>query len=96
MDTYQYKVEIINEKERWIFLYCDEWDCDETDSFVFLVKKIRDDLHGKIIERGMARYSIDNDKLNLVFQWDGLFGITVVYPENVEKEEVLNMLEKYL
>lgn len=95
MDTYHYQVSGTNEKERWIFIFCDEQDCDEPDSFIFLMEKIRDDLHGKIIDKGNMRYSIDNDKLNLVFQWDGLFGITVVYPPNVEKGKVIEFLNNY-
>lgn len=96
MEEYRYKITSINEKERWIFLYADEWDCEETDSFVYLVKKIRDDLQGKVIDKGMTTYSIDNDPLQLVFQWDSLFGITVVYPSNVSKDEAVSFLNKYL
>lgn len=96
MEEYKYKITRINEKERWIFLYADEWDIEETDSFVYLVKKIRDDLQGKVIDKGMTTYSIDNDPLQLVFQWDSLFGITVVYPSNVSKDEAVSFLNKYL
>lgn len=95
MEEYRYKITRINEKERWIFLYADKWDCEETDSFVYLVKKIQEDLHGNIIDKGMTNYSIDNDPLQLIFQWDSLFGITVIYPANVNKDTVVAFLEKY-
>ena len=95
MKEYNYEIIHINETERWIYLFADEWDCEETDSFVFLVKKISVDLNGKITGLGMCTYSIDKDPFRLVYQWESLFGITIVYPEDVEKEEVIKFLEKY-
>ena len=38
--NYIYKITSIDEKERWIFLQADEWDLEEPDSFVYLLKKI--------------------------------------------------------
>ena len=43
MEEYQYEIISINEKERWIYLQADIWDDEEPDSFVYLMKKIRDD-----------------------------------------------------
>lgn len=95
MEGYHYKIIRIDEKDRWIFLNADEWDYEEPDSFACLVKKIRDNLNGKIIDKGMTSYSIDNDPFRLTYQWDDAFGITVVYPPDVEKNDVVAFLEKY-
>ena len=95
MKAYQYKIISINEKERWIYLQADIWDDEEPDSFVYLLKKIRDGLNGKIIDKGMTTYQIDNDPCHLTYQWDTLFGITIVYPEEISSKEVVEFLSKY-
>jgi hypothetical protein len=95
MNEYQYKILSINEKERWIYLQADIWDDEEPDSFVYLLKKIRDGLNGKIIDKGMTTYQIDNDPCHLTYQWDTLFGITIVYPEEISSKEAIEFLSKY-
>ena len=95
MEAYQYEIISINEKERWIYLQADIWDDEEPDSFVYLMKKIRDDLNGNIIDKGMTTYQIDNDPCHLTYQWDTLFGITIVYPEEISSKAVVEFLSKY-
>ena len=73
----------------------DIWDNEEPDSFVYLLKKIRDGLNGKIIDKGMTTYQIDNDPCHLTYQWDTLFGITIVYPEEISSKEAIGFLFKY-
>ena len=58
MKAYQYEIISINEKERWIYLQADIWDDEEPDSFVYLLKKIRDGLNGKIIDKGLAKIEV--------------------------------------
>lgn len=96
MQEFHYEIMSINEKERWIFLHTDERDYGEPDSFIYLVKKIRDDLQGEIIDHGMITYSIDKDPYRLTYQWDSCFGITVVYPHDVKKGEAVEFISKYL
>ena len=73
-----YRLESIS-KERWIFISCDSFD--EPDEFVALVKEYQEQLRGKLIAVSDAtQYSIMNDPLELIFQWDTLFGITVIVP----------------
>lgn len=56
-------------------------DYNEPDDFVKLVKLYRDMVNGRIYQVSeLPDYKIENDKLNLTFQWDDCFGITVVVP----------------
>lgn len=95
--NFQYKIFYIDEKERWIFLNSnDSWDLEEPDSFVYFVKRIQSAVNGSIKKVGIFQYMIDGDGIGLTYQWDDLFGITVIYPENVEKETALQFLSPFL
>lgn len=90
---YRYSIRSIDKESRWIFLTSnDEWDLEEPDAFVFLLKKIRDRVQGHIIEIGEMYYGIPEDGLGLNYQWDTLFGITIVYPHTVPAETVIDFL----
>jgi len=91
-----YEVLGIDRKYRWIYLHADEWDDEEEDSFVRLIKTISEDLNGKIISLGMGVYIIDNVPYDLKFQWDTCFGITIVYSKDEELGAVLDFLGKYI
>jgi hypothetical protein len=71
------------DKERWIFVFSDDYN--EPDDFVKLVKAYRDMVNGRIYQVSeLPDYKIENDKLNLTFQWDDCFGITVVVPDEID------------
>ena len=90
---YQYSIEGISEAEHWIFVSSDdELDTEEPDSFVFLMKKIRDRVDGHIVEVDEMCYGIPEDGMSLRYQWDTLFGITVIYPESTPLEKVTSFL----
>lgn len=93
---YNYKIWNVDKNERWIYIKCNEWDSYDSDSFVYLLEKIQNDIDGNIIDMNDNIYKLENDSLDLRFQWDGCFGITVVYPENVSYIDVENFLKKYL
>jgi len=44
---------------------------------------------------GEQQYRIKGDGIKLIYQWDGLFGITVIRPDNVEEAEAVAFLKKY-
>lgn len=93
---YQYKITHINRDERWISLSSNgDFDCEDTESFVFLLKKIKDSIGGKIEDIGDMRYLIHDDGFGLIYQWDGCFGISVIYPSGLTDEVVIKFLEKY-
>ena len=43
----------------------------------------------------MTTYQIDNDPCHLTYQWDTLFGITIVYPEEISSKEAVEFLSRY-
>lgn len=89
---YNYKIISIDEKQRWIFLQADEWDLEEPDSFNLLIKMISNHVKGDIINMGDDKYRIKNDPYNLIYQWDSLFGITIIYPSNITSDRVVEFL----
>lgn len=92
--TLRRKYKILDIKgDYWIFLHCDEDDLDYSDAFIELVKRAQKILGGKIIDLGDMRYRIEGDSLNLIFQWDTLFGIVVEYPKTVLLEEAVQFLK---
>ena len=89
---YNYKIISIDEKQRWIFLQADEWDLEEPDSFNLLIKMISEHVKGDIIIMSDDGYRIKNDPCNLIYQWDSLFGITIIYPSNITSDRVVEFL----
>lgn len=94
-EEFHYKILMVSEESRWIYLSADRWDCEEPDAFVALVKRIAEDLKGTIVDKGMTTYQIENDPCRLTYQWDTCFGITVAYPEDVSSSVALDFLNKY-
>lgn len=93
---YRYEVLNINRLENWITLTSnDEFDFEEPDSFIYLLKKIRDEIDGKIESVGDTQYRIHGDGLGLMYQWDSCFGISVIYPENVTEEDAIEFLKQF-
>lgn len=93
---YIYNILNINEEQRWITLVSnDEFDCEEPDSFFHFLQRIRRGVRGTIKELGEMRYQIPEDNLGLVYQWDEVFCISIIYPQTVSKEIVIDFLEKY-
>ena len=79
-------------KEIWIFISA-EFSTNEPDSFIDFVKEYQSQVSGQIVEvSNNMQYSIDKDPLSLIFQWDSLFGITVIVPH----ETALETAEKTL
>lgn len=93
---YKYNIISIDEKQRWIFLKADEWDLEEPDSFEYMLNKICSHVNGEVIDKGDYRYVITNDPCNLIYQWDTLFGITVIYPTDASKDKAVEFLKTIL
>ena len=94
---YKYELRGINEKDRWIHVTSnDDFDAEEPDAFFYLVKSIQKGIGGDVVSVGWYQYKISGDKMGLVYQWDGVFGITVIYPPNVTKEQVVDFLSRYM
>lgn len=94
---YIYRISSINEKERWIYISSnDEFDLEEPDAFAHLVQRIRRGVSGTIKDIGNMRYKIENDELDLIYQWDSCFGITVIYPSDELKDAAKSFLQQFL
>ena len=59
------------------------------------MKKIESETGGTIEEVGEQQYRIKGNGIKLIYQWDGLFGITVIRPDNVEEAEAVAFLKKF-
>lgn len=90
---YSYNIINVDAREHWIFISHEDWD--EPDGFISLVKKIRDDCNGVIVNLGDTRYKIDGDGMNLIYQYDNLFGTVVIYRKAEDKDAVIDFLKKY-
>lgn len=91
-----YHIERINAKERWVFIgSSDPFDTEEPDAFVHLMNRIRDGVKGHIVHTGEMTFAIPEDGLGLRYQWDDLFGITVVWPPEVSREAVISFLNVF-
>ena len=80
---YTYKITDISETDKWIYISCNEEDSVyESEPFVEVVKLIAkkwndNEWQGHISSVGEMRYKVKNDPINLVYQWDDLFGIVL-------------------
>lgn len=80
-------------RERLIFISSNNFD--EPDEFITLLKIYHDKLQGKITKvSDDMQYKINNDNLNLVFQWDSCFGITVIVPQSTDLSEAYDTLKR--
>ena len=91
MNSYNYKIFMVDENEKWIFITYDDWD--EPDGFVALVKRICDNCNGSIYSVGDVQYKIKGDKFDLTYQFDSLFGTVVIYNDFSPKSDVIKYLE---
>ncbi|MDR2903227.1 MAG: hypothetical protein LBU77_01785 [Clostridiales bacterium] len=93
-----YKVESISH-DRWIFI-SSENSLHDPDEFIALIKEYQLQIGGEIVAVSEdTQYALTNDPLQLVFQWDSLFGITVVVPDETDivfAEKTMHLLCDHL
>ena len=96
---YHYKINYISFDSRWIWLSCNEEDSlEDEEPFINLLKLIAKKLNAgqwknKICTTGgNMQFTIKNDPLNLVYQWDDLFGIVLIYPNNSNLSHIKTFL----
>lgn len=61
-----------------------------------LIKKISDDCNGKVLSIGNTRYKIIGVELDLIYQSDDLFGMVIEYSDNLNIEEVITFIKRYI
>ena len=93
-----YKIADISEADKWIYIESNKEDSiNESEVFVELVKSIaikwnNNEWAGKIYSIGEIRYKVKNDPLNLVYQWDDLYGIVFEYKDGIS----LDMIKSFI
>lgn len=90
---FHYKINPTNETERWLFI--DHEYRDEPGAFIHLLNRIRDDCRGTIREVGYLQHKIDGTALDLVYQYDDLFGSVAIYPDTCSKDQAIEFLKAY-
>lgn len=95
---YTYKIIDFSNTDKWIYIKCNEEDSvQESEPFVELVKHIAkkwndNEWQGKISSVGDMRYKVKNDPVNLIYQWDGLFGIVFDYSNDSNSDCIKTFL----
>ena len=93
--NYSYTIGKTFSKERWISIYYEN-AIYEIDGFLELVKKISNNCSDKIKSIGNNRYKIIGAELDLIYQYDDLFGMIVEYPDNITLEKTITFIKKYI
>jgi len=97
--TYTYSVSHVSAENHLIYILCKEVDSKlEPETFAYLLKKFAKDVNagvweGNILPAGedltKAEYKIKNDRFELLFRYDGKFGIIIEYGPNLLLHTVL-------
>ena len=93
MQKYEYKIKRIDKTNKWIYVEDKYSLYNESDAFIHLVKAVSERNGGNSINVGEMQYRIANDKFDLIYQWDDLFGIVILYKDSDKVEEVIADLE---
>lgn len=95
--NYKYSIAAYKSEDHWIMIVSnDDFVFEKSDSLIFFLKKIQSDVGGEIKRIGCNKYSITEDPCELIYQWDEILGLSVVYPSNVNRERVTAFLSKYM
>lgn len=93
---YTYKATAFS--EGWLSIECNEADSVfDHEPFIELVQSIartwnNNEWQGTFSLAGEMRYRIKNDPINLVYQWDSLYGIIFEYPSALSPNSVMNFI----
>ena len=93
MQKYEYKIKRIDKTNKWIYVEDMYSLYNEADAFIHLIKAVSERNGGNIINVGEMQYRITNDKVDLIYQWDDLLGIGILYKDSDKVEEVISYLE---
>ena len=91
---YTYRIANLSESSKWIYIECNEEDSVyEHGPFVALVQHIagkwnNGEWEGNVFSAGEMRFRVKNDPVDLVYQWDDLFGIVFEYEDSTKIAEI--------
>jgi len=87
-----FSVEGTSSTERWIFIFAEQY-IEDTEEFVIFVREYELLLSGEVfLVPGDLHFGITNDPLKLIFQWDSLFGISVIVPDETDMNTALDAM----
>ena len=104
---YQYKIGKVNKEALWIYIEDANnsgWgeeifeffsDAKDAGPVEFLLR-IKDYNNWNIEKVGNLQYRFIEDSLNLIFQWDDLFGFIIQFEDWKQVDNVIRFLEDYL
>ena len=101
---YKYKVKRTN--GLWIYLEdadnsgwgreVFDWTSDKTDNGpVELMLRIKDKTGWHLVDLGDNQYKFSEDRLEIIFQWDDLFGFVIVISDTTKQKPVIDFLEEF-
>lgn len=103
--TYTYSVSHVSAEKHLIYILCKEVDSKlEPETFTFFLKKFAKDVNagvweGNILPAGedltKAEYKIKNDRFELLFRYNGKFGIIIEYSPNLLLHTALLYLDTH-
>ncbi len=67
---------------------------DDFDCFAKFLKAYQHKIQGKVLSVGDVQYKIQNDPLNLIFQWDSCFGGVVIPDKTADISVVMSTLKR--
>jgi len=80
--------------ERWIFINAEQY-IEDTEEFVIFVREYELLLSGDVFHvPGDTHFAVTKDPLKLVFQWDSLFGISVIVPKETNIDTAMESMRK--
>jgi len=87
-----FSVDGTSSTERWIFIYAEQ-NIEDTEEFVVFVREYELLLSGEVfLVPGDLHFGVTNDPLKLIFQWDSLFGISVIVPDETDMNTAMKTM----
>lgn len=87
-----FSVDGTSSTERWIFIYAEQ-NIEDTEEFVIFVREYELLLSGEVfLVPGDLHFRVTNDPLKLIFQWDSLFGISVIVPDETDMNTAMKTM----
>jgi len=87
-----FSVDGTSSTERWIFIFAEQ-NIEDTEEFVIFVREYELLLSGEVfLVPGDLHFGVTNDPLKLIFQWDSLFGISVIVPDETDMNTAMKTM----
>lgn len=103
---YRYSIGHINAEEYWIYiedkdgsgwgkLARDPWEDDNKSGALEFIIRVKDKTGWDIEEVSEWQYRFKQDKLEIIYQWDDLFGFVILYKNQATLNKTLEFIESF-